>query len=106
MIVTLKEKPWSRFAFPLAIFTLISIFSFFGGYINAEYSENFYVVKSNSEEYLVIEQVGDKFITVPIDLSTNEVTSEYIVIEQKSDLKNPVIFKKERLEGGIIVPSS
>ncbi|ASK63531.1 hypothetical protein CFK37_15900 [Virgibacillus phasianinus] len=74
------------------------------GYFNAKNTDEFLVFKNNSkEDFVVIDNIGDKFITAPIDLTTNEIEKKYLVIEQKSDIENPLIFEKVKIEGGIKV---
>ncbi|MBD1221893.1 hypothetical protein [Virgibacillus halodenitrificans] len=95
------------------VFSLVVIF--LGGYYiasllglsQAKHKEEFLIYKTNDkEEFIVIDNIGDKFITAPVDLSKKEISKKYQMIDQKSNLKSPLIFEKVKVEGGVKVKNS
>lgn len=104
IIFAWKNYPSFKIIVIVIAFMLLPSIAEVFGVKKAKETEEFYIYQNNqSEDYVVIDNVGSKFITAPIDLSTNEIEKKYLVVEQKSGLKNPLIFEKVKIEGGISV---
>lgn len=98
---------WTRIIILLIVLTFIlPQISFYFGFSNAKAKEDFLVYQNNQKkDFVVINSIGDKFISAPIDLSTNKIETKYQVIEQKSDMKAPLVFERVHIDGGIGVNS-
>ncbi|MFD5853881.1 hypothetical protein ACFWGC_27585 [Cytobacillus pseudoceanisediminis] len=98
--------PSSRIFSIIAVFLLLPHISSLFGYKTAETAEHYFIFKNQQgKDYVVIDKIGDNFIVAPIDLTKQEIKKQYQVIDQKSDLENPLVFEKVEFKNGIKVIS-
>ncbi|MFD1608417.1 hypothetical protein [Oceanobacillus luteolus] len=102
--LNLKYNP----SFKVFLVVVIFFVSYFSanliGLSQAKNKDEFLIYKTNDNEYfVVIANVGDRFITSPINLPNKEISKKYQVIDQKSNVQTPLIFEKVKIEGGIKV---
>lgn len=102
--LNLKYNP----SFKIVLLILITLTSYavsiIIGYSHAKNKDEFLIYSLSENEYfVVIANVGDKFITSPINLTENQISNKYQVIDQKSSLESPLIFEKVKIDGGVKV---
>jgi len=71
------------------------------GYKNAELQREYYYFNHGDADYLVIDNIGSDFIVAPLDIDTHQILKEYQVIEMRSNMNDPIIFKRIRLKDGV-----
>ena len=101
ILSTIKEKPLLKYELLAILFILLPGLASKAGDVTAQFQEDYLMIDYNGESYLVINNVEDNFIISPFDIESKSVKMEYIVIENKSDFSEPIIFKRVKVVGGV-----
>ncbi|MEY8757928.1 hypothetical protein AB9M93_26155 [Peribacillus frigoritolerans] len=71
-----------------------------GGY-HAGVETEYMLIEQKGAKYLVIDSMGENFIIAPFNSKNNSIKQEFLIVEIKSDIDKPIIFKKVSVNGGI-----
>lgn len=82
-----------------ALSSMVSIY----GQAKASQKETYLIVTYKNENYAVIADNGENYITAPINVKQKEIYPEFIIIEAKSELKDQLKFRSYRFKGGLEV---
>ncbi|PFE28524.1 hypothetical protein CN279_04740 [Bacillus anthracis] len=101
-LIYLIKNDFKSAIIPLfTIFFLCINFSGLLGISNAKKQKDYYILKDKNITYVIIDSYSDKFIIAPINLKTNTIKKKFLIIEGKSNLKEPLVFEKIRINDGI-----
>jgi len=98
-----------RNSFSKRIFSILSLFFicyYFAntfGLSQAEKQEEYLLLKDKNKEFLVLDTDGDNFIIAPVNLKKRQIEESFQIIDKKSELNKPSIFKKVIIKDGVAV---
>ena len=73
------------------------------GNIAAETKREYYIVNYNLKDYIVLEDYSDFSVLSPIDINESRISSDYIFVDLKTNIENPLTVRKHIFPGGISV---
>ncbi|AZV60315.1 hypothetical protein [Peribacillus frigoritolerans] len=96
-----KSVPSVKFMVVISIFLLGSSVANLFGNSKAKSKTEYMLIEKKGGEYLVIENSGDNFIIAPLNSKNKTIKQEFLMIDIKSDIDKPTIYKKVIIDGGI-----
>ncbi|OZT10637.1 hypothetical protein CHN50_20945 [Priestia aryabhattai] len=84
---------FKSFSLPLVLILACMFFVFIAkdaGYYRAVNKDSYLVMEKQKQDYVVINNYGDKFIIAPVDLKRRVISSKFQFIEMKSEKDNKI----------------
>lgn len=94
------DKPGFIFINTVAVFMLTNVADSYG-FRQASMQEHYFVIHQRDHDYVVLDNNGGNYILAPVNIKKAEMEPKFLIIEGKSSLSKPIIFKSVYFKDGL-----